>query len=147
MNCNPILEKDLLDDKVGILDIRARIDNCVNCNIEMQVVDRKNIEKRILFYWNKMFNASIKPSEDYDKLEKTIVILITDYELSNLKEIKKYLTKWRIREDEYHEFILTDVLNICIIELPKFKKYANKSKNIVLDSWVKFINNPEETNY
>ena len=109
------------------MDIRARIDNCVNCNIEMQVVDRKNIEKRILFYWNKMFNASIKPSEDYDKLERTIVILITDYELSNLKEIKKYSTKWRIREDEYHEFILTDVLNICIIELPKFKKYANKS--------------------
>ncbi len=31
---NPILEKDLADDKVGILDIRAKIDGSINCNIE-----------------------------------------------------------------------------------------------------------------
>lgn len=36
---NTILEKDLFDDKVGILDIRAKIDNNINCNIEMQVVE------------------------------------------------------------------------------------------------------------
>ena len=38
---NPILEKDLLDDKAGILDIKAKIDKTINCNIEIQVVDRK----------------------------------------------------------------------------------------------------------
>ena len=52
LDSNPILEKDLLDDKVGILDIKAKIDNDINCDIELQVVDRKNIEKRILFYFN-----------------------------------------------------------------------------------------------
>ena len=144
LNCNPILEKDLLDDKVGILDIRAKIDNIINCNIEMQIVDRKNIENRILFYWSKMFNSSIKSSQNYDKLEKTIVILITDYELTNFKEIKKYITKWQIREDDYKEILLTDKLNICIIELPKFKKYAKKSQNVELNSWIKFMNNPKE---
>ena len=35
----------MLDDKVGTLDIRVKIENKINCNIEMQIVDRKNIEK------------------------------------------------------------------------------------------------------
>ena len=103
LDSNPILEKDLLDDKVGILDIKAKIDNEANCDIEMQVVDRKNIEKRILFYWSKMYNMSIKEGEDYSTLEKGIVILISDYELESLKEIEKYITKWNIREEEYQK--------------------------------------------
>ena len=142
LNSNPILEKDLLDDKVGILDIKAKIDNSVNCNIEMQVVDKKNIEKRILFYWSKMYNMSIKEGEDYGKLEKGIAILITDYELKGLKEIKKYITKWNIREEEYQKIILTDVMEIYIIELPKFKKYKEKENN-KLNLWVRFIEEPE----
>ena len=32
---NKILEKNLLDDKVGILDIRAKINKNINCNIEI----------------------------------------------------------------------------------------------------------------
>ena len=143
LDCNPILEKDLLDDKVGILDIKAKIDDCINCNIEMQVVDKKNIEKRILFYWSKMYNMSIKEVDDYEKLEKSIAILITDYELKGLKEIEKYITKWNIREEEYQKIILTDVMEIYIIELPKFERYQEKTDNR-LNSWVKFIENPEE---
>ena len=138
----PILEKDLLDDKVGILDIKAKIDNNINCNIELQVVDKKNIEKRILYYWSKMYSKSIKEGENYEKLEKTIAILITDYELKGLKEIKKYMTKWNIREEEYQKIILTDVMEIYIMELPKFKKYKEKEDN-KLNSWVKFIEEPE----
>ena len=85
---NPILEKDLLDDKVGILDIRAKIEDNINCDIEMQIVDRKNIEKRILYYWSKLYSMNLKSGKDYEELEKVIVILITDYEIDSLKEIK-----------------------------------------------------------
>lgn len=139
---NTILEKDLFDDKVGILDIRAKIDSKINCNIEMQVVDKNNIEKRILFYWSKMYSSSIKAGKDYSTLEKTIVILISDYELESLKEIPKYQTKWQIREKEYHQIILTDVMELYIIELPKFIRYKENRKKEV-NSWLKFIENPE----
>ena len=139
---NTILEKDLFDDKVGILDIRAKIDNNINCNIEMQVVDHSNIEKRILFYWSKMYSKSINVGKDYSELEKTIVILISDYELESLKEVPKYQTKWQIREEEYHQIILTDVMELYIIELPKFIKYKENRKN-EMNSWLKFIENPE----
>ena len=49
LNCNTILERDLYDDKLGILDIRAKVNNLVDINIEMQLVDEKNIEKRIKY--------------------------------------------------------------------------------------------------
>ena len=139
---NPILEKDLLDDKVGILDIRAKIENKINCNIEMQIVDRKNIEKRILYYWSKLYNMNIKAGKDYENLEKVIVILITDYEIDSLKEIKKYETKWNIREEEYQKVILTEVMEFYIIELPKYEKYKEKTENEKLNKWIKFIKEP-----
>ena len=65
---NTILEKDLFDDKVGILDIKAKINSAINCNIEMQVVDKNDIERRLLFYWSRLFSKSIKAGKDYSKL-------------------------------------------------------------------------------
>ena len=142
LDYNPITEKDLFDDKVGILDIKAKLNNNINCNIEMQIVDRKDIEKRLLFYWSKMYTSSIKSGMDYEKLEKSIIILISDYNLENLSEIQGYQTKWNIREEKNRHLVLTDVLEIYIIELEKAKKIIQKENN-TLSLWLQFINNPE----
>ena len=143
VDCNPITEKDLLDDKIGILDIKAKLNNNTNCNIEMQVVDKKNVEKRILFYWSKMYTTSIGSGDDYDKLEKSIVILFTDYNLKKLEKVNKFITKWNIREEENPKIILTDVLEIYIIELEKFSKLTKTRANQNLNFWIDFIKNPE----
>ena len=103
-----------MDDKIGILDIRAKINNKINCNIEMQVTGKDEIEKRLLFYWSKMYNNTIKKGEEYEVLEKCIVILIADFEIKNLKEIEKYITKWNIREEENKQTILTDILSFTV---------------------------------
>lgn len=145
LDCNPILEKDLFDDKIGILDIKAKIDSNINCNVEMQVANQKDIEKRILYYWSKMYSSSIKSGEKYSSLEKTIVILITDYNLSSLKSIEKYITKWNLREEDYSNCILTDTIEFYILELTKFKEYKEKSSNKDLNLWVNLIKNLEVT--
>ena len=137
------MPQDILDDKVGILDVKVKIENHTNCDIEMQIVDKKNIEKRILFYCSKMYVQSIKSGTDYIDLEKSIAILISDYELESLKAIEKYVSKWNLREEDYGNLILTDAIEIYIIELPKFKKYMNNS---ALADWVKFIINPKVNN-
>lgn len=140
LDCKEILEQDLRTDKFGILDIRAIIDESIQCNIEMQIVDRKDIENRLLFYWSKLYSKTINLGEQYITAQKTIIILFVDYEISALEKIHKYLSKWHICEDEYKNVILTKNLEIYIIELPKFKKFAN---NTELSNWVKFIMNPE----
>ena len=140
LDANPISEKDMFDDKVGVLDIKAKINGNINCDIEMQVVDRKNIEKRILFYWSKMYTSSIKQGIDYKELKKGIVVLIVDYNLEQLKNISKFMTKWNIQEEENPKIILTDDLEFYIIELEKVKKVE---QNSILKSWLEFIKNPK----
>ena len=122
------------------LDIKAKLNNNIVCNIEMQICDKKNIEKRLLFYWSKMYAQGIKQGKDYDELKRTIVILISDYNLEKLKEIPEYVTKWNIREEKYGKIILTDVLELYIIELNKLKNSTLKD-NQVLNSWLHFIKN------
>ena len=144
LDSNPITEKDLLDDKVGILDIKAKLnDGNVNCDIEMQVVDQKDIEKRILFYWSKMYIQTIEAGEDYEKLKRCIVILITDYDLETLEIIPEYATKWKIREEKYPKLVLTNVLELYIISLNKAKN-NKENKQEKLYKWLEFMNNPEE---
>ena len=50
------------------------------------------------------------------------------------------MTKWNLRENEYRKIVLTDVIELYIIEMPKVEKY---DKNSTLDTWVKFIINSE----
>ena len=119
---NTILAKEYNDEKLGILDVKAKIDDKYLCDIEMQVLDNKNIEKRIMYYWSKLYISGIKQGENYSKLNKTISILILNYEIENFKIIEKIHTEWKIREKDYRKTLLTDVLEIHIIELPKLKK-------------------------
>ena len=140
---NTILEKDLIDDKIGILDIKAEINNNTNVDIEMQIIDKKNSAQRILFYCAKLFTKSLKSGKDYNSLKKSISILIADYELDILKEIPQYITKWNFREEDYSKIVLTDIMEIYIIELGKFKKFQNSEKYKKLDSWIKFIESSE----
>ena len=104
----------------------------------MQLVDQNNIEKRLLFYLSKMYSQNIKRSQNYNEINKCIAILFTDFEIKNFKNIHKYITKWNLREEKYTNIILTDAIEIYIIELSKVKRY---SENTNLDIWVKFINN------
>jgi len=119
---NQILRKEMPKEKLGILDIIAKIDGKENCNIEMQLIDINNVVERMLFYWSKIYTRGIKEGDDYRKLQKTIVILIADYKLKETKEIEKYMSKYKIIEEKERKVILTDKLELVIIEMPKIKE-------------------------
>lgn len=143
INPSTILEKDLLNDKVGIVDIYAKLNNEIDVDIEMQVVNQKNIEKRLLFYWSKLYTRGIREGKNYNKLHKTIAILIADFEMNKLKEINKFCTKWQIREEEYKSVILTDDLELYILELPKGNKNGIRMEQ-QLKPWLNFFENPKD---
>ncbi len=140
LDCNKILERDIYNEKLGILDIRAKVNENIDCDIEMQLLDYKNIEKRMLYYLSRMYYKNLKSSEDYTRLNKCIGIVFIDFELDKLKEVDKYITKWNLREKDFGRIVLTDMIELYIIELPKVQKYAKNSK---LDTWVRFIINWE----
>ena len=111
--------------------------------IEVQVVKQKDIIKRILFYWSKMYSNELKAGDSYGKAKKTVSVLISDFEIKELKNIEKYITRWNLREEDFPMKILTEDMDIYIIELPKVDKYGDLEKYKNLNLWVKFIKNPE----
>ena len=138
---NPILRRELKDDKLGVLDIVTELDGKEKCNIEMQLIDKSNIIERMLYYWSKMYTRQIKAGDDYKKLEKTIVILIADFNIKGLEEVE-YHSTWKIIEtNSVKKLILTDKFELDIIELLKIKGRENE-KDQLLD-WLVFLENPE----
>ena len=85
---NPILRREFKDDKLGVLDILAELDGKEKCNIEMQLVNSKSIIERILYYWSRLYSRQIKIGQDYNLLERTIIILITDFKIEGLEELE-----------------------------------------------------------
>ena len=136
----PILERDLLENKMGILDVKVVANEINDIDIEMQVTKSEHIAERILWYWAKMYASSIEKGEGYSSTKRAICIMIADFKVERLKEIENYHTKWNIREEEKRDIILTDKLEIHIIELAKLKDKDSKEK---LKEWCKFIKAPE----
>ena len=140
--------KDLLNenknDKNGRLDLRAIINDNIECDIEVQLTTHEKMLPRFLLYWAKMYSANLKVGEQYSNLRRTISIIIVDGELPEFKGIKKAQTNWQIREEEYKNIILTSYFEICIIELPKaIREYKTNRKNGALQ-WMMFLENPED---
>ena len=146
LDTTPILEKDLIDKKTGILDVKIVADKINNIDIEMQVVKSEHIAERILFYWSKMYNKTIRKGYGYERGQKAICILIADFKISNLTQIDKFYTRWKIMEENYTKQNFTDKLYIVIIELEKLKGINDIKEidNEELLNWCKFIKNPEE---
>ena len=140
----PILERDLLEKKIGVLDVKVIANKENDIDLEMQVVKSEYIADRILWYWAKMYSASIDRGESYNNTKRAICILIADFCLEDLKAVTKYHTKWHIREDDFVNIILTEKLEIHIIELEKLenmKILSEEDKKLL--NWCKFIKNPD----
>jgi len=135
----PYLWGEQVNDKVGIIDIRAKINNKNPIDIEMQIVDNHDIEKRLLFYWSKLYLKQLKEGENYKKLNRSISIIFLDYKIEKLKKLPIH-TKWQIKESENGGIILTKDLEIHIIELPKIKEKIEEGS---LKKWILFLENPE----
>lgn len=138
---NTKLKKDSIDDKLGILDIRAKTAKGEQLNIEVQLVNQYNMDRRTLFYWSKIYSEQLKEGQPFNDLKKTITINILDF---NYIGIDTYHTVFHLWEDSKKDYKLTDVMEIRFLELPKFRK-AKPDLSRPLDRWLVFIeDSPEE---
>ena len=97
------------------------------------------MDRRTLFYWSRIYNRGIIKGEDYSNLNKVITINILDF---NFIDLDKFHTEFTLRESEYTDYKLTDVLEIHFIEMPKFKNLNNKDlENDKLQRWLMFLRN------
>ncbi|MCB1179546.1 MAG: Rpn family recombination-promoting nuclease/putative transposase, partial [Leptospiraceae bacterium] len=129
---NPEIPKGKLSEKLSILDIKAEDRSGNQFIIEMQTLGHKNFDKRILYYWSKVYSSNLKRGYKYEKLKKVYSFNFLDFNL--LGKSKDFLSTFQILEAK-HNFPLTDELEINIIELGKFFKGINDLKSN-LDFWL-----------
>ena len=144
INTQKELYREKPTDKLGILDLEAEINNKEKVDIEVQLIDRKNLVERMLFYFSKLYASTIDKGEDYIGAKKVVIIAIIDYDLDLTKEIKEMETVWDIRERKNKDLMLTDKLELHIIELRKVREEYEKNKSSKKAQWMMFINNPNE---
>ena len=137
---NPILRRETVHGKLGVLDVLVEFNESEKINLEMQVAKREDILERLLYYWARLYTRGIQEGEEYIRLERTIVVLITEFELKGLEELG-YHTEWKIIEKKERKKILTDKLEIHILELNKIKGKENEDDELL--DWLFFIDNPK----
>lgn len=128
------LEKELITNKLGILDILATLNDNTIVNIEMQVQNNYNTIDRSVFYESGLIHSILDVGKNYSEIPRTIGIWITEFELF---EEGPFHEKAVLKRD-YENTILTDKLELHYIQIPKFRK---KCKRITskLEEWLAFI--------
>lgn len=134
VNQDVSLERQLMTDKLGILDIVATLNNGTRFNIEMQVKDYNNTVDRSVFYESGLLHESLNKNEDYLQIPKSIGIWILNYDIFNNGSFHEIA---RLRRD-HENIVLTDKFEIHYIQLPKFKQKCKRISN-KLEEWLTFI--------
>lgn len=140
---NPYNAKNFKKDKLSILDIKAEGHNGKRFNIEIQISDEADYDKRALYYWAKLYTEQLQSSQDYSSLSKAIGIHILNF--TSIPSVEKYHNVFNIREKESNLLYFKD-LELHTLELKKFSQNAREEINELvakirssLDIWMAFL--------
>ena len=123
------------EDKLGRIDIKATINKNEIINIEMQLKNQHDMEKRSEFYGAKLVTNQLEKGKKYIKLKPVILINILNY---NLLEVPEYCTKTVTVAEKHREYEVVKDITYYFIELPKFRKSKPRLANM-LEVWLALI--------
>lgn len=140
---NPYNPQNFRQDKLSILDIKAKGIDGKRFNIEIQISDEADYDKRALYYWAKLYTEQLKVAQDYSTLAKAIGIHILNF--TSIPEAENYHNVFHIIEKE-NGFAYFKDLELHTIELNKFtcdsseelQDIVAKTRN-ALDMWLTFL--------
>ena len=131
--------KELLSEKLGVLDIKLRLKDGTFVDIEIQNSWHFDFPERTLYYWSKMYNENIKQGQDYTKLPKCITINLIGKGFNKNKRLhNKYLVLEQYTKEPLASKLEIHILNLAKARLLKKSQYKdNKTKRLL--NWLKFI--------
>ncbi len=125
-------------EKLGRLDVFGILNDGTRVDIEMQVVNHLNMEKRTLFYWAHMYLHfdALKAGEGYGQLKPAISINILRYNfLPQENPHAKYVI---MNPETRHQ--LTDDLELHFLEIPKYQSKEIKKMSRI-ERWLAYFAN------
>ncbi|HRG47658.1 MAG TPA: Rpn family recombination-promoting nuclease/putative transposase [Leptospiraceae bacterium] len=130
---NPEMPRDMKTYKAIVLDIKAIDQSGNKFLIEMQASRQPFFTQRVLYYWSKLYSKSITKGQDYKNLTKVYSFNFVNFEIFPKQD--RFYWSFQISDKNQNEIILTEDLNIYIIEMPKFLKDLDSLQS-PLDFWI-----------
>lgn len=128
---NPYSDKEFLDDKLSIVDVKARDEHHRAYQIEIQLLNKQHLKPRMLYNWSDLYCKQLKQSDDYSKLQPTYSIWLMG---TKLIDDEHYAHHFKFR-DQY-ENVLQEHGGIWILEIPKFPAMSIITEE---QRWLKFF--------
>ena len=135
----PFNYKENYEDKETIADVKCITQNGSVVIIEIQLQGNSRFPERILYYWASNYSKLLKHGEKYDALTPVISINLLNFNLDDNDSIHSCYMIY----DTNNKRLLTDHLQIHILELKKFKYDLLKPD---LNCWLKFFTMKEKDN-
>ena len=149
---NPIIDPKYLDDKMCILDVRVQLSDRSLIDIEIQVLNRHNMEKRALYYTCQLCTEQLHTGDDYSK---TAPIYGLNLLCFDLYKDSRYYRSFVLKDEETNE-IYRQTFKISFFELRKAVSELSQTKEVetfelsglnARDQWALFINSGQQEVY
>ena len=133
---NPFNDKDALDDKLSILDVKARDQQGRQYNVEMQMVGASSFLQRVLYYWAVLHSQQLREGSPYTATQPTISISFVNGVL--FPQVPDYHLDFQLRSARHPGLIFSDQQSMHVLELRKFGRRAEELTD-PLDVWCYFL--------
>ncbi|MBK1722000.1 Rpn family recombination-promoting nuclease/putative transposase [Thiocystis violacea] len=129
---NPYNEREFLDDKLSIVDVKARDARDCLYQIEIQLLNNRDLPARMLYTWADLYSSQLHSGEDYHQLRPTYAIWLLGENL--LLDTADYVHDFRLRDASAR--CLLDHGGLWLLELGKFHADQVRTEQ---ERWLKFF--------
>ncbi len=136
---NPIILGQSINNKTCILDIRVRLNDSTNINLEMQVGHLNSWTPRSLYYLCDMY-VNLRPGDDYSQAEPCIQIsflknspfpnrkkFVSCYQIMDIEDLHVYTGDFRL--------IMVDLSQTNTSNMKHYSKIQDWAKLILAKDW------------
>ena len=136
---NPYNDKEYLEDKLSIVDVKARDNDGNIYQIEVQLVNFANLSERIVYNWADIYSQQLQQGEGYHQLMPTYSIWLLAENL--IKEDLDYIHVFKMRDNKGRA--LNNHCGIWLLELQKFSAPQVENEQ---QRWIRFFKEGEQLN-
>jgi predicted transposase/invertase (TIGR01784 family) len=133
---NPYNEREFIDDKLSIVDVKARDNHDDLYQIEIQLLSYRDLPARISYGWADLYSSQLSSGQPYSRLKPTYAIWLLAEDL--FPERDGYLHDFRLRDAQGQN--LVEHGGIWLLELNKFD---TEPVNTEQERWLKFFKEGE----
>jgi predicted transposase/invertase (TIGR01784 family) len=129
---DPYNEREFLDDKLSVVDVKARDEQGRLYQIEIQLPIVPDLPARICYNWADLYSQQLHSGQDYGQLRPTYAIWLLAEDL--LRDDPAYAHRYRLCDERGRRLI--DHGGIWLMELNKFAAEVVETEE---QRWLKFF--------